>query len=86
MVRIIDGVRHIAAVNQGRRCLLAGAYDASGVGEEAQRDYVESARAALPGWVAQVVSTKPPEGWPPPSSGTVLESFWAPSAMWVATL
>ena len=53
-VRITEGARHIATLNQGRWRLLAGAYDASGVGEEAQRGYTESLCAALPAWVTQV--------------------------------
>ena len=44
---IVEGVRHIATVNQGRWRLPSGAYDESGVGEEAQREYVESVRAVL---------------------------------------
>ena len=33
LVLIVDGVHHITTVIQGRWRLLAGAYDASGVGE-----------------------------------------------------
>ena len=69
LVRIVEGVRHIATVNQGRWRLLAGAYDDSGVGEEAQREYVESVCAALPGWVAQVEKDEA-------SRGVASAQFW----------
>ena len=39
---LVEGVHHIATVNQCRWRLLAGAYDDSGVGGKAQRGYVES--------------------------------------------
>ena len=69
LVGIVEGVRHIATVNQGRWHLLAGAYDDSGVGEEAQREYVESICAALLGWVAQVEKDKA-------SRGVACAQFW----------
>ena len=64
-----EGVRHIATVNQGRWRLLAGAYDDSRVGEEAQREFVESVCAALPGWVAQVEKDEA-------SRGVASAQFW----------
>ena len=69
LVRIVEGVRHIATVNQGRWRLLAGAYDDSRVGEEAQREFVESVCAALPGWVAQVEKDES-------SRGVASAQFW----------
>ena len=54
VLRIVESVRHIATVSQGRWRQLAGAYNDSGVGEEVQLEYVESVCAALPGWVAHV--------------------------------
>ena len=86
LVRIVEGVRHIATVNQGRWRLLAGAYDDSGVGEEAQREYVESVCAALPGWVAQIEKDEA-------SRGVASTQFWHcvrvivdAEALWVAIL
>ena len=51
LVLVVNGVRHIATLTQGRWRLLAGACNASGVGEKAQREYVESVCSPLPGWV-----------------------------------
>ena len=58
LVLITDSVCHTATLNQGRWSLLAGACNESGVSDEAQREYVKSLCAALPGWVAQVEKDK----------------------------
>ena len=72
--------------------LLAGAYNASGVGEEAQCPVLQgrvaqvekeeasgkrhNAQCCRAGW-PQLRSKKPPKGLPLPSSGLVSEAFWA---------
>ena len=51
LVRIVDGVRHIATVNQGRWRLLAGAYDDSGVGKKRNGNTSSlSAQRCRAGW------------------------------------
>ena len=72
LVRITEGARHIEPLNQGSWRLLTGAYDASGIGEEAHfrdSDYAESLCAALPSWVTQLEQDEA-------SRGVVSAQFW----------